>query len=318
MTSVSASMIVRNEEEGIAKAVASLRSVDAIDEIVLLDTGSTDRTMAIAKDQGAVVHEQPWQDDFALHRNHCLDLCSNDWVFILDGDEELADSGDLDELLEKATKDADSIALQVDCVGVDGKVAEILTGIRAFDRRVLRWKYPIHNQLVGMEKTVLSTARVVARYDESIQETTKGRLEVLLTHAQEHPDDPHYPYFLGRGYRALYDFPNTRKWAEKYLGLGLNEAREAEVWLWLVEAAAMEGDINKAYALMEEAILRHPTYPDLHHLQVALAAQQWHNLVTHPDPEYMTVPVRSVVHAPYLQEAAKLLGLPLAIQEDGD
>ena len=92
MTPVSASMIVRDEEAGLERALGSLRAVEAIDEVVIVDTGSTDRTIEIARDLGAVVHQQPWQDDFAFHRNHCLELCSHDWVFVLDGDEVLVDA----------------------------------------------------------------------------------------------------------------------------------------------------------------------------------------------------------------------------------
>ena len=316
MTPMSASMIVRNEEEGIAKAITSLGKVEAMNEVVVLDTGSTDRTVSIARDLGAIVHEQPWQDDFAFHRNHCLELCSNDWVFILDGDEELVEPGDLDELLGDEQREADSIAVHVNCVGDDGRTAEMLKGIRAFDRRAVRWKYPIHNQLVGAERTALSTACLTAHYDEDIAKTTEQRLQVLLAHADDHPDDPHYPYFLGRGYRALHDFTNTQKWAEKYLGLGLAEAREAEVWLWLIEAATVEGDIRKAYALLGEATQRHPAYPDLNHLQAAFAIKQWYNTVAHPDPQYVSVPSRSAVHAHNLKAAAELLGLPIALKDN--
>ena len=315
MISVSASMIVRNEEKGIASAIRSLDTVKAIDEVVVVDTGSADRTIEIAKNLGAVVHEDTWRDDFSYHRNQCLDLCSNDWVFILDGDEELADPGDLDVLFRKPVGDA--IAVKVDCVGGTGKLGESFVAVRAFNRRVGRWKYPVHNQIVGIRHVVPSTAKIVARYDGDTVENTRARLAVFLEHAEKNPDEPHYAFFLGKMYRALYDFANTRRWAEKYLSFNLEEPREAEVWILLIEAAFMEGNVAEAYSLMEKAIHRHPTYPDLHYFQLAFAALQWHNSVSQPDPKYLTSACRSRQYASLLPEVVELLGLPLGFEDDG-
>jgi len=84
---ISLCMIVRNEEERLPACLASARSL--VDEIVVVDTGSTDGTVAIALEHGAKIVHSPWQDDFSLARNASLKEATGDWILILDADEEL-------------------------------------------------------------------------------------------------------------------------------------------------------------------------------------------------------------------------------------
>ncbi|MFM8526009.1 MAG: glycosyltransferase [Cyanobacteriota bacterium] len=84
---LSLSMIVRNEAE---RLEACLRSVAGfVDEMVVVDTGSSDGTVAIAERCGASVHQIPWPGDFAPARNQALQWLSGDWVLVLDADEQL-------------------------------------------------------------------------------------------------------------------------------------------------------------------------------------------------------------------------------------
>jgi hypothetical protein len=80
-------MIVRNEAGHLTRALASVKGL--ADRIVVVDTGSTDNTVAIAKNAGAEVFSFAWIDDFAAARNFSLDHASGDWVLILDADEEV-------------------------------------------------------------------------------------------------------------------------------------------------------------------------------------------------------------------------------------
>ena len=84
---LSLSMIVRNEAE---RLEACLRSVAGfVDEMVVVDTGSSDDTVAIAERCGALVKQIPWPGDFAPARNQALQWVSGDWVLVLDADEQL-------------------------------------------------------------------------------------------------------------------------------------------------------------------------------------------------------------------------------------
>ena len=84
---LSVAMIVRDEAAMIEAAIASVQ--DVADEIIVVDTGSTDATAALAAAAGATVIHSPWQDDFAQARNVSLAHCQGDWVLILDADERL-------------------------------------------------------------------------------------------------------------------------------------------------------------------------------------------------------------------------------------
>lgn len=84
---LSASMIVRDEAEVLADCLASIRGV--VDEMVVVDTGSTDDTVAIARDFGARVLHFPWIDDFAAARNFALDHSRGAWSLYIDADERL-------------------------------------------------------------------------------------------------------------------------------------------------------------------------------------------------------------------------------------
>jgi tetratricopeptide (TPR) repeat protein len=80
-------MIVRDEAEALGACLASVRGF--VDEMVVVDTGSEDDTVAIARAAGAVVRHLPWPGDFAAARNAALRWVTGDWVLVLDADERL-------------------------------------------------------------------------------------------------------------------------------------------------------------------------------------------------------------------------------------
>ena len=88
MTDISLCMIARDEEAMIGACLESVRG--AVDEIVVVDTGSRDRTMEIARRHGAKVLERAWDDDFAAPRNAAIKAAKGRWVLSLDADERLA------------------------------------------------------------------------------------------------------------------------------------------------------------------------------------------------------------------------------------
>jgi len=85
--SIALCMIVRDEAERLPACLASVDGV--VDEAVIVDTGSQDDTVAIAREWGAQVYSCPWQEDFAAARNVALSYLQSDWVLVLDADETL-------------------------------------------------------------------------------------------------------------------------------------------------------------------------------------------------------------------------------------
>lgn len=101
---LSAAMIVRNEAQHLDACLRSIR--EHVDEIVIVDTGSTDASPAIALRYGAKLRQVPWQEDFSTPRNHALDAASGDWILYIDADERLEPpaGADLGRLLADETK----------------------------------------------------------------------------------------------------------------------------------------------------------------------------------------------------------------------
>jgi glycosyltransferase involved in cell wall biosynthesis len=85
---LSVCLIVKNEEKNIKRCLRSVQQVG--EEIIVLDTGSGDNSVEIAKELGAKVYIYKWENDFSKARNKCLEYARGDWVLFLDADEELA------------------------------------------------------------------------------------------------------------------------------------------------------------------------------------------------------------------------------------
>jgi tetratricopeptide (TPR) repeat protein len=85
---LSVCLIVQNEEEFLGNCLDSLRGL--AEQLIVIDTGSTDQTIEIAKNRGAEVHNFLWSDDFSAARNAALAKATGDWVLMIDADEELS------------------------------------------------------------------------------------------------------------------------------------------------------------------------------------------------------------------------------------
>lgn len=84
-SSVSLCMIIKNEEKNLARCLQSLKPI--VDEIIIVDTGSTDRSKILAELFGAKLIEHPWDCDFSAARNAGLEHAAGQWIFIMDADE---------------------------------------------------------------------------------------------------------------------------------------------------------------------------------------------------------------------------------------
>ena len=146
---ITACYIVKNEAANLRRSVASIAG--AYDELVVVDTGSTDDTVATARQLGARVLQVPWQDDFAAVRNAALDDATGDIILFLDADEYVsaATAPHLRALLERELAGADALLLHM--LHIDGEETNILgdTYVLRAMRHVPRLRYVgrIHEEL---------------------------------------------------------------------------------------------------------------------------------------------------------------------------
>lgn len=144
---LSACLIVRDEEQRLAACLASVR--DVVDEVVVYDTGSADRTVEIARAAGATVIEGHWNDDFARARNSALDACTGTWILHVDADEELVLDGDLGAELRDATEDA--LSVMIDNVESSGQLRFQHRAVRLFRHGRGQWEGRLHEQVVARD-----------------------------------------------------------------------------------------------------------------------------------------------------------------------
>jgi tetratricopeptide (TPR) repeat protein len=109
MTRVSAALIVRNESEFIEDCLRSL--VGNVDEIVVVDTGSCDDTIEIARQFPIELYHFRWCDDFSAARNHAIEQATGDWILYIDADERL-DIPDRDAFI-RSISDSGKVAWQL-------------------------------------------------------------------------------------------------------------------------------------------------------------------------------------------------------------
>lgn len=116
---ITLSMIVKNEEKHLRGCLESVK--DIIGEIVIVDTGSNDATLEIAKEHQAEIYHFPWNDDFAAARNFALEKSKGEWILYLDADERLSISSktELKKLVEENAAGKGKRAYQCSIKNID-------------------------------------------------------------------------------------------------------------------------------------------------------------------------------------------------------
>lgn len=208
MTALALVMIVRNEERCIARCLHSAREV--VDEMIVLDTGSTDDTVKIAESLGARIYRYVWADDFAAARNAALDHSTAQWNLILDADEWLGEAPDKAKLSSALTALKPfigrlPIASQFDLAG---RVEESVSWIPRILPRGVRYAGRIHEQPVSdlpalrIELPILHDGY---RADEL--ERKRGRnIKLLQLALEDAPTDPYLLFQLGVSHAVYGDY----------------------------------------------------------------------------------------------------------------
>lgn len=174
-------MIVKDEEKNLPRALESARPW--VDEVILVDTGSTDRTVQIAQEFKAKVFHHPWENDFSLHRNQALSYATGAWCLQLDADEEI--DQETAPLLAKTIAAEGINAFYVELCNVFGegkrnqafqvRLFRNIPGIRYFQK--------VHNQIEVPGKIAKCGLRLIHHGyagDRAEMEAKHGRREEMI------------------------------------------------------------------------------------------------------------------------------------------
>lgn len=146
-------MIVLNEEKFLKRSLTNVSPY--VDEIILVDGGSTDKTRDIAKHFGAHVINAPWKEDFAAQRNIGLKQATKDWILVIDADE-VYEKSLLEELQALAQNNIGIDAFAFPRKNyIDGKQTSAYPDrqTRFFKRdKKIRYERPLHEQVVGFRR----------------------------------------------------------------------------------------------------------------------------------------------------------------------
>jgi Flp pilus assembly protein TadD len=306
-------MIVRNEESRLRRCLTA--ALPWVGEAIVVDTGSTDGTVALAAAMGARVLHFAWCDDFAKARNHALHAATRPWILVLDADEVL--SVDDPEAWARALASADPaapgptsgdhsqapaihpqgpVAYSIDCHDRidDGGVA-VGPVMRLFRRTVpdMYYRGQVHEQIVAVAERACETAHAHFIHIEhdghtgavvAEHRTVERNLRLARLMATSRRDDPFSWFCLGQAVQAA--DPSSpevidafTQALEKLDALGpahRDESYLAALWINLVRALVRGGHAREALETSARALCDFPGSPDLHFLRGKLLLDAGH------------------------------------------
>jgi Glycosyltransferases involved in cell wall biogenesis len=227
-------MIIKNEEHNLIKCLGNIKS--KVDEIVIVDTGSTDKTKEIAKRYTDRIFDFEWCNDFAAARNYSISMAKNDWILILDADEVVEFYNK--KTINKFIAENDKVVGRIKRINTfeDGsdtkKLFERVN--RLFNRKYFKYEGIIHEQVVakdgeeyntldieitvkhiGYEKEVLNMTNKIERNKELLQ-------KAILTKR----DDPYLYYQLGKTFFMEKNYTEAEKNFHTAVSLEVNTKYE--------------------------------------------------------------------------------------------
>lgn len=288
MGSISLCMIVRNEAEFLSECLHSVEGI--VDEVIIVDTGSTDHTMNIAQKFGAHCYSVPWIHDFAYTRNISLGYASMEYILVLDADEILTTKGRAGikkSLIEfpNAAGFFIHILNQTDGEGID-EIEESLN-VRLFrNNPQYRYSGALHEQIA---ESILHANPPGIIFDSQIELLHRGylkkvvmdkgkkerNLEIAIREAEAYPTDGFRAFNLGMEYvrlkqfdKAVHVFQNATKWADPK---ALWVSRFYKIY---ISTLMQMGEWEEADRLLKEAIPLFPDYTDLFYLRGVYFSQK--------------------------------------------
>lgn len=276
---VSLCMIVKNEEEYLPRCLNSVK--DIVDEIIIVDTGSTDRTVEIAKEFDSKVYFFQWNNNFSEARNESLKHATKDWILIIDADEEIYEEDQrLFKILLNSSLDEDAIynfqGVSYSGNSINENNKTINLNPRLFKNNIgIHYEGAIHNQLIYSEKNynVICEDVKIHHYgylNERIISTDKRNrnLAILKDQFEKNPNDKFVCFNLGNEYAALGDLTKALElYYKAYENFDPNTGYSAMLIIRMVYLNYDIGKYDEALTLIDEGTRHYTNCTDLYFLK---------------------------------------------------
>jgi len=243
---ISAAIIVKNEEVMLGQCLESIKDVD---EIIIVDTGSKDKTIKIAMDFGARVFEDyKWNDNFAEARNHANSKCTGEWILIIDADEELEKGGV--EKIKKALTGTkfNSLDFIVHGKGTSFDSVRVIKNIKD-----IFWKGAIHNYLNIAEKNK-TDIKIKFGYSPAHKDDPNRALRILQREVKNNPKASREMFYLGREYIYKKNWIHAVYWLKRYCKMNTWAPEKAHAYLLLGKANYYLGNMEESKSACLQAI----------------------------------------------------------------
>ena len=242
---ISVVMIVKNEEKMLARCLESVKEADSI---VIVDTGSEDKTVEIAKKYTDKIFHFKWCDSFCKARNFAKSKATGDWILSIDADEYLNNSF---EEVRKVVENTDKDLLNVDVTSEKGSTHDFPRLFK--NTKDIEWRGDIHNYL-NKHPTQHSGLEIIYGYSPAHKADPDRALRILTKTVKENKDCVREKYYLAREY--FY----RRKWQEcidkvdAYLKVATWLAEKNEANLMKAKCYSKLGKYDKACDCAWEAL----------------------------------------------------------------
>ncbi len=229
MVPISVCIITKNEAKNLDKCLAALSKHPF--ELIVVDTGSTDGSVQIAKQYTSHVHAYSWTDDFSAARNYAADLASHNTILYVDTDEFLTDIDwdGLQSLLVQNEKGLGAITLNNYFKDDNGETGcQVCQLNRIYNRKYYHFEKAVHETLVPRVSTTPSVYDAPVIMDhvgylnspEKLAEKSKRDMALLQTEIEADPDNPYNYFQMGQSYMLMRDSANALLWFRKAMERG--------------------------------------------------------------------------------------------------
>jgi glycosyltransferase involved in cell wall biosynthesis len=257
-------LIAKNEAKHLKRLVDSLDGIQ--DEIILVDTGSSDDTVEVAKSLGMKVYERPWDNSFCKARNFSCEHASGEWIFCPDCDEVIKKPHEFLSFLKRQDPAVNQVAMYLHIAwDHEGRPINVFPAQRCFRRGTHVWAGDIHeylSPLPGVQSNVRICEEAWFEHHPDNYKSRDWYIEVLRQQANQNPKDPRALHYMGREcvYKGLY--AEAIGYLERCLQFHTWDFERCQTRMYLADCYVQLGELDKAEEQLVLSMKEEPSRRD--------------------------------------------------------